>query len=486
MKKVIIRVGTILILITGGVLLCFTGMISKAETTSTVYDGVYIEDMPIGGMTKESVEETVTSYANEILNKTISLKTKDGESVITSLKNLGVTWINPEIIEEAYMYGRKGNLIERYKLVQDLKDTTVNFTLMFSVDDDMVEEFIVDNFTTFETEPMDAIFTRVDGKNVITPEENGKELNVELSMHSVKEELEANLKGELQPCEIYFDEIKAKGTEEEFSKMVDVLGTFTTSYSTSSSNRSGNVVNGASKIDGTFLYPGETISVYEKCEPFTYENGYFDAGAYSDGLVIDSIGGGICQVTTTLYNAAIRSELEIVERHPHSMVVTYVNLSADSALSGTYKDLKFMNNTEHPIYIEGITTQDKHLTFTIYGIEERPENREIAFYSEKISETVPTTERIVQDATFGLGYLNTQGVHIGYTAKLWKIIKVDGVETERVLVNESKYIPSSRTLIVGTAGASPEILEAISAAAATGSIEAVKTTVSTILATPAP
>jgi len=486
MKKVIIRVGTILILITVGVLLYFVGLTSKAETTSTIYEGIYIEDMSIGGMSKESVLEMMESYANEILNKSITLRTDDGEEVITSLKNIGAMWTNPEIVDEAYLYGRKGNLIERYKIIQDLKETNITYYFAFSIDEEIAKQFIENNLVKYETEPMDAIFERIDGEVFITPEINGKKLNKETILLSLKEQVETKWKNETLQTEVTFDILQAKGTEEEFSKMTDVLGSYTTSYKTSSDNRSGNVANGCSKIDGSFLYPGESISAYEMCQPFTYENGYFDAGAYLDGVVVDSIGGGICQVSTTLYNAAIRSELEIVERHSHSMVVSYINLSADAAISGTYKDLKFKNNLDHPIYIEGITTKDKQITFNIYGIEERPENRNITFYSELISETVPTTERIKLDSTFALGYLSTQSAHTGYHAKLWKIVAVDGIETERIIVSESKYIPASRTLIVGTSGVSEEILAAINTAASTGSIDQVKATVAAILATPAP
>lgn len=83
------------------------------------------------------------------------------------------------------------------------------------------------------------------------------------------------------------------------------------------------------------------------------------AGSYLNGEVVDSMGGGICQVSTTLYNAVLRAELEVVERSPHSMTVHYVELSEDAAIAGTYKDFKFKNSTEYPIYIEGYTTSDK-------------------------------------------------------------------------------------------------------------------------------
>ena len=103
--------------------------------------------------------------------------------------------------------------------------------------------------------------------------------------------------------------------------------------------------NGCRLIDGFVLYPGEEFSAYGAVSPFTKENGYFMAGSYVDGKVVDSLGGGICQVSTTLYNAVLLSELEVTERHNHSMIVSYVEPSADAAISeSSGKDFKFVNN----------------------------------------------------------------------------------------------------------------------------------------------
>ena len=112
------------------------------------------------------------------------------------------------------------------------------------------------------------------------------------------------------------------------------------------------------------VYPGEEYSVLEHITPFTEANGYKLAGSYLNGQVVDSLGGGICQVSTTLYNAVLRAELNVTERHNHSMVVTYVDKSADAAIAESAgKDFRFVNNTEHPIYIEGYT-HDKKITFS--------------------------------------------------------------------------------------------------------------------------
>ena len=126
---------------------------------------------------------------------------------------------------------------------------------------------------------------------------------------------------------------KPQGSEEELSKVKDVLGTFSTNYASSAAGRKANIANGSKKINGSVIYPGEEFSVYQTVAPFNADNGYKLAGAYENGTTVDAYGGGICQVSTTLYNAVIRAELEVTERSGHSMIVGYVDPSADAAIA---------------------------------------------------------------------------------------------------------------------------------------------------------
>ena len=156
------------------------------------------------------------------------------------------------------------------------------------------------------------------------------------------------------------------------------------------------------------------------------------------------------------------------------MIVGYVDPSADAAIAGTYKDLKFTNNTDAPIYIEGYT-QDMVLYFNVFGQETRPSDREVIFESETLSTTDPGVQ---YQASGGhpIGYISQkQSSHVGYTAQLWKIVKVGGVEQSREVFNKSTYKASPRIVVVGTASANPEAVAAMNAAVASqnqGAIEA--------------
>ena len=172
---------------------------------------------------------------------------------------------------------------------------------------------------------------------------------------------------------------------------------------------------------------------------------------------------------------ALRAELEVTERYNHSMIVSYVDPSADAAIAeSSGKDFKFKNNTDYPIYIEGRTTSDKQITFTIYGVETRDSNREVSYESVVLERIVPDTEVIYTDASQPVGYCAVQSAHVGYKAQLWKVVKENGVEVSREQVNSSTYMKAPRSATVGVATEDPNAYNAIMAAVATNSIDQVK------------
>ena len=188
------------------------------------------------------------------------------------------------------------------------------------------------------------------------------------------------------------------------------------------------------------------MSVTELVIPFDEENGYAPAPSYENGEVVDSYGGGICQVSTTLYMSLLRAELEITERHNHSMIVNYVKPSMDAAISEGYKDLKFTNNLETPIYIEGYTSGGE-VGFVVYGQEYRPEGRSVTYESETLETIEPEVELTASQDSFGT-ITQTGSPHTGYNACLWKIVSENGKETKEQ-VNSSTYNMTPEKYSVG-------------------------------------
>lgn len=450
--------------------------VEPRDLSGNYLKGISVGPVDISGKTYDQAVSAINQYVNSLSNTKVTLNSVDGNSVEVTAGDLGIVWNDDDTLYDAITLGRDGNLVERYKQRKDLEHGKKSYDLKLSYDKDTIADIVREQGEQYDIEAQNATISMDDGDFTITPGQKGQKVDVDGSVSKILSELRT-LDGQPISVDLKVDEEEPKGRTEDLEMIHDVIGTYKTSFSTSSSDRSGNVRNGTSRVDGTLLYPGEQFSMYETVSPFTEENGYFLAGSYSNGMVVESFGGGICQVSSTLYNAVLRAELEVNERFNHSMIVSYVDLSSDAAISGTTKDFKFTNNTDYPIYIEGYTTNDKQVVFNIYGVETRPANRKVSFESVKISETVPDTEKIVTDSGMPLGSISVQSAHVGYVGELWKVVTVDGVEKERTQVNKSTYQPSPKTATVGIATDNPVALSMIQSAVASGSIDYVKSTI---------
>ena len=442
-----------------------------------ILPGIFIENISLEGKTAEEARAEVESYVSESLGgRVISLIAIDENKVDITPAEIGLRWSNPEIVEEAADIGQTGNVVARYKAAKDLQYQNKVFHMEFDADREQIRQILEQQCAVYNVEAKDATLSRVNGSFVINEGQTGKIIDVEASTQLICDYFNSDWNEEEGgSIELIISVDEPQGTAEELGKVKDVLGTFTTSYRTSGSARSANVANGCALINGTTLYPGDEFSTCEAITPFTSENGYYMAASYLNGQVVDSLGGGICQVSTTLYNAVLLSELEVTERHNHSMIVTYVDPSADAAIAeSSGKDFRFVNNTQAPLYIEGVTTDDKHITFTIYGVETRDSGHQVRYESEVVSTTYPDTEVIYVNESLPLGSISVQSAHIGYKANLWKIVTENGREVSREQVNSSSYKVTPRTATVGVATADPNAYNQIMAAIATNSIDHVK------------
>ncbi|MEY8390972.1 VanW family protein [Lachnospiraceae bacterium 45-W7] len=439
---------------------------AETDETSTIPQRVYFGEVAVGGMTQEEAKTAVEEYISGKLDQKVTLQAGKN-TVQVPVSQFGISWGNPEIAEEAVGLGKSGNLITRYKAMKDLENEDKVYDLSYKVDESMISRVLESNAQTLNTEAKDGGLTRENGSFTVVPGSQGVSINIDNSKEILQKYFSSEWDGTISgSIELAADVVEPRGSEAELGKVKDLLGGFHTSYSSSGAGRSKNVENGASLINGSVVYPGDTFSVYEAVSPFDAEHGYELAGSYENGTTVETYGGGICQVSTTLYNAVIRAELEIAERFNHSMIVSYVDPSADAAIAGTYKDLKFTNNTDAPIYIEGYT-EGRELYFNVFGEETRPANREVSFVSETLSTTEPGTQYQASSG-HAIGYISQkQSSHTGYTAQLWKVVTVDGVEKSREIFNKSTYKASPRIVVVGTASANPEAVNAMNAAIGT-------------------
>ncbi|MBQ7565308.1 MAG: VanW family protein [Lachnospiraceae bacterium] len=452
------------------------------DLTSRIADCIFAGPVELSGMNYIEAEKAISDYVNGLAKKQVTLVSVNENKTTMEASALGLSWSNKEILNQALALGKSGNIVARYKMLKDLEHESEVYPVEISFDKNKVRAAVEAEAKKYDITPKNAKVKRENGAFIVLEEgEAGYQITVESSVDKILNGASA-LKDSDLTVELDVKETNAHSSEEDFLMMTDVLGTFHTSFSSSGADRSGNVRNGTKLINGTMLYPGEQFSVYNAVSPFTEENGYFLAGSYVNGLVVESLGGGICQVSSTLYNAVLRAELQVDERYNHSMIVTYVDLSSDAAIAGTAKDFKFTNNLDNPIYIEGYTTDSKEIYFTIYGVETRPKNRTVSFESVELSRTDPEGVNIVGDSSQPVGSISSQSAHTGYVGELWKIVKVDGVETERIQINKSTYKMVPKTVTVGTKADDAAISEMVRAAIATGDLDTVKSTINNLQA----
>lgn len=418
---------------------------AEEKTSPEILEGVFIDSVNVSGMNKKEAVQAVEDHMREVKGYRIQLQI--GDNVVSvPAGELGLDWDNESVVDKALDFGQKGNIVKQYKARKDLEQEPVRLTLQYGADEASIETVLKEKCVVLDREPENATMTRTEDGFDIVPEKQGITLEVDEAKKTIQDYLSSQWRSGLGMVTLPAKITEAAHKASELQTVQDILGSASTDYSSSSANRAANIQRGTELLNGTVVYPGESVSVTELVIPFDEENGYAPAPSYENGEVVDSYGGGICQVSTTLYMSLLRAELEITERHNHSMIVNYVKPSMDAAISEGYKDLKFTNNLETPIYIEGYTSGGE-VGFVVYGQEYRPEGRSVTYESETLETIEPEVELTASQDSFGT-ITQTGSPHTGYNACLWKIVSENGKETKEQ-VNGSTYNMTPEKYSVG-------------------------------------
>lgn len=425
---------------------------ASEKTDDKIKEGISIGGKNVSGMTYEEAFKIVKKVAKEKLSFEITLKIGD-QDVKIPLKSLGYKWANNTVVEEALGAGKKGNIIKRYKDVRDIKNNGKPYDVTVDVTQDKLIKKLKKQCKDYNTEAKNASlkFTG-DGFDVVK-EQDGCEVDYDVTAKKIQESISDDWNGESDiTVEASVKTTKPKYTTKDLEQISTTpMGSFSTTFSVGGAynTRNLNIKNGVEKIDGSTIYPGEEYSCNAHLIPWTEENGWHPAGTYSEGEVIDSLGGGICQVSSTLYNALLNAEITVTERYSHSMAVSYVDLAADAALAGDYKDLKFRNDTDAPIYIQGIYMEGQ-ITFRVYGHDTRPDSHSVKYVSVT-KKTIPIKESVKKDDSKPKGYESVESNgHVGYVAELYKVTYENGKEVSRELLHTSTYRMAPKKIIRGT------------------------------------
>lgn len=435
------------------------------NNNNNIIHGVYINNIDVSNLSKEEAIKKVESELNNNENNYITVKYK-GVSKEVHLKDINGNFNVKDAVEVAYKTGRDNTLVHNnYKILYSFifKD---NVDITFSYDEELLQKqidlisldlpgiaidssYVIDgnkliiknskdgirikkseftnnlinafktNNKSFEIPveqcerkeiDIDAIHTEVykEAKNAtyttnpyqIYKEEDG--LDFAISVEDAKKMILENK----EEYEIPLKTIKPKITIAKLDNgaFPNVLATFTTKYGTADVNRNANIALAAKSINSVVLMPGEVFSYNKLIGECSTRTGYKESTIYLNGELAKGVGGGICQVSTTLYNSVLRANLEIVKRRNHSLSVTYVPLGHDAMVSIGSQDFQFKNNRDYPIKVIA-TTGPGTITCKILGLKQDTEY-DVKLYSRVISKTDTKTKV----ETYKLLYLNGKEV----------------------------------------------------------------------------
>lgn len=281
----------------------------------------------------------------------------------------------------------------------------------------------------------------------IHKEENG--LDFAISLDDAKKLVAQNQESFTIPLKVLKPKVTVKSLGQE--AFPDLLATYSTTYSTGNANRATNIALAVKSVNGYVLMPGETFSYNSTVGERTASRGYKEAGVYLNGEVTTGLGGGICQVSSTLYNAILLANLEIVERSNHTFKPTYVPAGQDATVSWGAPDFKFKNNRNYPIRISA-STSNGTILFNVYGLKS-DDDYQVKILSYEVG-SIPFSTQYQETSSLPSGTQKvSQAGSNGCKTQTYKVLYKNGAEVSKTLLNSDTYKPHNQVVLVGTGSA---------------------------------
>lgn len=406
---------------------------------------VSIDGYDVGRMTlAEAMNELKNAFDNNLNQAYMTLK--HGEKTWQlNYKDIDYSYDYDRALAEAYSLTRQGSLFNRYIDSILIRMNKKDITIGFSYDKEKVAQFIKNISKEIDSEPIDATIRLVSGKFQITDEKPGSRLDQEKAVNMISEAIDSK---SIANVELPVDVIDAEITRADLSNITDKLGEYSTSFNASNESRSYNIKLATKSVTDVLVRPGETFSLNKTIGPRLAKYGYRTAKVIINNEYVDGIGGGICQVSSTLYNAALLANLKIVERKNHSLPSSYIAMGRDATISGDYIDFKFMNNTPYPLYIYG-EVKGNQVRFSIYGKNEN-KGRQIKIKTEILKKIEPKI-KIIEDSSLPVGTKIVEKKAIpGYVVRSYRVIVENGKEVLVEPLYTDTYRASDGVTRVGT------------------------------------
>ncbi len=413
-----------------------------------VYIGVTINGLDVSGFNRESLRDfLVDSFSHNENNGDIEFVLGD-ESVLISYGELGVTYDYDKAIEEAFLFSKDLSYFQKIsQIFNPTHRKDIELLRVFDIDksiDDLYQK-LSDRFNLCA---VDAKAQILDGQVILTEGSDGFEVDKEslIKMINDTNPSSASENG------IYLAtrSTSPKISSDVLEKINGKISSYTTNYKSSSTERATNIELSANAINGTILMPGESFSFNSTVGPRTRERGYKDAAVIVGNVYESGLGGGICQVSSTLHQAVVAAGIIPTQRRNHTLPTSYMPLGYDAAVAWGSLDYVFKNTYNFPILID-ISTSERNLTVSIYG--DVTEMNKTYSISTEIYETVSFTTKTVNDDTLAKGkqVVEKKGVN-GSRVRVYIVSKDKntGETLEKKLVWNDYYVPQQEVVRVGT------------------------------------
>ncbi len=330
-------------------------------------------------------------------------------------------------------------------ICQDMLDGKIDNTITLTIKDIPAQPINIDEFVaTYTRDAKNAEYHEENGEYIFTPEVEGISFDKQIAAQII-EANRANTQPYEIPATVTIPDVTVKQLQSKFA--TDTLSKYSTSYASSDANRASNVALAASKINGYVLNPGQRFSFNTVVGPRTAATGFKVAHVYEGDKIVDGMGGGICQVSSTLYNAVVLADLKIVYRLNHSMPVSYVPRGRDATVSYGTIDFVFENNKKYPVTIVA-TTASRVLTIAVKGVDES-EGVTIDITTQNAGYTpFSTTEVTDQSLKPGETKVVKEGSN-GSIVNAFKVYKKDGSIIKTEYLAKSTYIPVTKVVHKG-------------------------------------
>ncbi|PFR52795.1 vancomycin resistance protein [Bacillus thuringiensis] len=357
--------------IAGGILLCVGGVggyqyVSKLnnQLDTTALPNTTFEGISLDGKNKKDIQAIINQKVAELDQKSLTyIFQNDKQTYIW--KDLGINYKEKDIINKIFKE-QEGNVMNRYKMRKQAENGELkrDYKLTPQLNATAYETFIKDKYNETLKNPVNAELS-IEGSTVnVSQSQNGEKIDKGKLSGLTNEAITTGKSDVTLPVTF----IKPERSTEDIQKMgiKEVIAEYSTPMAGRNGNQSFNVNKSANTLSGVIVAPDETFSFNGRVGVTDAAHGYKSAAVYSQGKVIQSAGGGVCQVSSTLYSAALRADLGIVSRSNHSMPVNYLPLGQDAAVADYGPDLKFKNNTGNHIYIQAFSNGGS-ITTRIFG-----------------------------------------------------------------------------------------------------------------------